>query len=81
LKRTADAIFLNGIVITVDSRDRVCEAVAVCGNRILAIGTSEEMKALAEADTQKIDLKGRSLVPGFIDAHCHAGSYGPVKWP
>jgi hypothetical protein len=54
LKRTADAIFLNGIVITVDSRDRVCEAVAVCGNRILAIGTSEEMKALAEADTQKI---------------------------
>jgi len=80
LKDKADVVFLNGTVITVDSKDRVCQGAAVAGNQILAVGTSAEMKALAGPDTQMIDLKGRSLVPGFIDAHCHAGSYGPVKF-
>jgi predicted amidohydrolase YtcJ len=80
LKRRADVIFLNGTVVTVDAQDRVCQGVAVAGNKILAVGTAEEIKALAEAHTQEIDLKGRSLVPGFIDAHCHAGNYGPVKF-
>jgi len=80
LKDKADIVFLNGTVITVDSKDRICQGAAVVGNKILAVGTSGEMKALAGPDTQIIDLKGRSLVPGFIDAHCHAGSYGPVKF-
>jgi hypothetical protein len=80
LKDKADVVFLNGTVITVDSKDRVCQGAAVAGNQILAVGTSAEMKALAGPDTQMIDLKGRSLVPGFIDAHCHAGNYGPVKF-
>jgi predicted amidohydrolase YtcJ len=38
------------------------------------------MKALAGPETQTIDLNGRSLLPGFIDAHCHAGDYGPAKF-
>ena len=38
------------------------------------------MKALAGPETKIIDLKGRSLTPGFNDAHCHAGNYGPVKF-
>jgi len=80
LKTRADVVFLNGSVITVDSRDRICQGVAVGENKILAVGTTKEMKALAGPDTQIIDLKGRSLVPGFIDAHCHAGDYGPVKF-
>jgi predicted amidohydrolase YtcJ len=80
LNHRADVIFLNGTVVTVDAQDRVCQGVAVAGNKILAVGTSEEMKALAGIQTQTIDLKGRSLVPGFIDAHCHAGNYGPVKF-
>ena len=80
MKDKADIVFLNGTVITVDSKDRICQGAAVVGNKILAVGTSGEMKALAGPDTQIIDLKGRSLVPGFIDAHCHAGSYGPVKF-
>ncbi len=80
MKSEADFVFLNGTVITVDAQDRVCQGVAVSGNKILAAGTSAEMKALAGAETKIIDLKGRSLAPGFIDAHCHAGNYGPVKF-
>jgi predicted amidohydrolase YtcJ len=80
LKAEADFIFLNGSVITVGPKDRICEGVAVSGNKILATGTSAEMKALAGPEARIIDLKGRSLTPGFIDAHCHAGNYGPVKF-
>ena len=79
MKNTADVIFLNGTVITVDLQDRVCQGVAVAGNKIVAVGTAEEMKGLAGPETKIIDLQGRSLVPGFIDAHCHAGDYGPAK--
>ena len=79
MKNTADVIFLNGTVITVDLQDRVCQGVAVAGNKIVAVGTAQEMKGLAGPETKIIDLQGRSLVPGFIDAHCHAGDYGPAK--
>ncbi len=80
MKSGADFAFFNGTVITVDAQDRVCQGMAVAGNKILAVGTSADIKALAGPETQIIDLRGRSLVPGFIDAHCHAGNYGPVKF-
>jgi predicted amidohydrolase YtcJ len=80
MKKEADVILVNGSVITVDPADRVCQGVAISGNKILAAGTSDQMKALAGPETKLIDLKGRSLLPGFIDAHCHAGNYGPVKF-
>lgn len=80
METRADVVFLNGNVVTVDSKSRVCQGVAVAGNKILAVGTSAEMKALAGPETQTIDLNGRSLLPGFIDAHCHAGDYGPAKF-
>lgn len=80
MKTKPDIVFLNGSVITVDGKDRICQGAAVGGNRILAAGTSEEVKALAAAETKIVDLRGRSLLPGFNDCHCHAGSYGPVKF-
>jgi len=80
LKTRPDVVFLNGTVITVDSQDRVCQGAAIGGNKIMAVGTTKEMKALAGPETQIFDLKGRSLAPGFIDAHCHAGDYGPAKF-
>jgi predicted amidohydrolase YtcJ len=67
-------------VITVDKDDRVCEAVAVDGNHIVGVGSSQEMKGFAGPETLIVDLKGRSLLPGFVDAHCHAGIYGTVKF-
>jgi predicted amidohydrolase YtcJ len=69
--RYADLILRGGRVITVDAQDRIAEAVAVEGNRIMAIGTSEEISRLAGPQTQIIDLHGRTLLPGFIDAHSH----------
>lgn len=75
----AKVIFVNGSVITVDKNDRVCEAVAVDDNLIIGVGSSQEIKALAGPETLIVDLKGRSLLPGFVDAHCHAGIYGTVK--
>lgn len=76
----AKVIFANGSVITVDKNDRVCEAVAVDGNHIVGVGSSQEMKAFAGPETLIVDLKGRSLLPGFVDAHCHAGIYGTIKF-
>jgi len=78
MKNHADLVFINGSVITVDEYDRVCEAVAVAGNRILHVGGSREVETLAGPGTKVVDLKGRSLLPGFVDAHCHPGLHGAV---
>jgi hypothetical protein len=79
ITKQADVVFINGPVITVDKKDQICEAVAVAGNRIIGVGTSQEIKALAGPETRILDLKGRNLLPGFVDAHCHAGIYGVVQ--
>ena len=75
----ADKAFLNGEVITVDREDRVAEAVAIKGNRIMAVGKNEAIKPLIHEDTEIFDLKGRSLLPGFIDSHLHITMYGTNK--
>ena len=67
----ADLILRGGQVITVDGQDRRMEAVAVLGNRILAVGTNQEISRLAGPQTRIIELNGRTLLPGFIDAHSH----------
>ncbi len=67
----ADLVLLNGKVITVDSTDRIAEAVAVRGDRIIAVGTSAEIERLAGPATRRIDLAGRAVTPGLIDAHNH----------
>lgn len=75
----ADTVFLNGQVVTVDTENRIMEAVAVKGNQILAVGTTEEIKRLIHADTKIVDLQGKSLLPGFIDSHLHITIYGTNK--
>ncbi len=67
----ADLIFVNGKVITVDSADRVAQAVAVRGDRIVAVGPTDEIERLAGPKTRRIDLAGRTVTPGLIDAHNH----------
>ena len=79
MNQTADFIFKNGVVVTVDKTDRVCQAAAVKGNRILRVGSSDEIENLGGSETTVIDLAGRSLLPGFVDAHCHPGIYGASK--
>jgi predicted amidohydrolase YtcJ len=75
----AQIIFTNGKILTVDPKDTVAEAVAVSGNRIVAVGRPQEMERLRTPDTRTVDLAGRTLLPGFNDAHAHPGYYGAVR--
>jgi len=67
----ADLVLRGGKVITVDAQDHIWEAVAVTGNRISAVGTNQEISRLVGPQTKIVELNGRTLLPGFIDAHSH----------
>lgn len=75
---TADLILTNGVVYTVDERRSRHEALAVRDGRIVALGTAAEITELAGPATTVIDLAGRLVLPGFIDAHMHASSAADV---
>ena len=66
-----DLILSNGKIITVDDRFSIAQAVAVRGDRIVAVGTNQEITQLAGPSTRRIDLQGRAVVPGLIDNHAH----------
>lgn len=66
-----DTIFVGGKILTVDNVDAVVEAVAIKKGIIVHTGARAQLLAMADSDTQIIDLKGKTLVPGFIAAHEH----------
>jgi predicted amidohydrolase YtcJ len=72
----ASLIFTGGRVHTVNPADDVVSALAVIGDRILAVGSDADALAHRGPGTQVVELRGRSLLPGFIDAHCHFPSLG-----
>lgn len=65
-----DTILYNGRILTM-GREREVEALALCGSRVLASGTSAEMLALAGSGVRRVDLGGKRVTPGFNDAHSH----------
>lgn len=67
----ADLILLDGQIFTADPANPFAEAIAIRGERVLAVGSSEEIKRLAGAGTRSIDLQGRRVIPGINDAHFH----------
>jgi predicted amidohydrolase YtcJ len=67
----ADLVLTNGKIITVDDRFSIAQAVAVRGDRIVAVGSTQEINRLAGPSTRRIDLRGRAVTPGFIDNHAH----------
>src|SRR5687768_308833 len=67
----ADTVLINGAVLTVDRTDSVAQAVAITGGKIAAVGTTAQIKAMAGASTDVIDLRGRAVTPGLIDSHVH----------
>jgi predicted amidohydrolase YtcJ len=67
----AHQVFINGDVLTMDADNRVVEAISVRGDRIDLLGTTGDVMAVADDDTVVVDLRGRTLLPGFIDAHGH----------
>jgi predicted amidohydrolase YtcJ len=67
----ADRIWTGGAVLTMNDKAMRAQAVAERGGRIVAVGTREQVMKLRGPSTQMIDLKGRTMVPGFVDAHGH----------
>ena len=70
-----DLIFFNARVITLNGHRPTAELVAVKGDRIVRVGSNGELGNLARSHTRVIDCQGQTLVPGFIDAHCHLMAY------
>ena len=66
-----DIAFKNGSVITVNAQDEIAQAVGVKGNKIVFVGSNEDIDQLIDEKTQVIDLKGRTLMPGLNDSHYH----------
>jgi hypothetical protein len=72
----ADLVYRNGHVYTVDAHDSVHQALAVRGGRIVYVGDDAGAKAVTGKGTRVVDLHGRMLMPGLIDAHMHPQSGG-----
>ena len=72
----ADVVLFNGNVITVDDKKPRAQGVAVKGGRILWVGTNEEVRQAIGRGTQGRDLKGMTVIPGFIESHNHTLMFG-----
>jgi len=74
-----DLILYNGKVRTFTSETATCEALACVGSRIVATGNSDEVRRLAGPETQAIDLKDRTAIPGLTDTHVHLSEKGTAE--
>ncbi len=74
----ADLVIINGKVLTIDGSDPRAEAIAVKGEKIIAVGSSKKISGMTEKGVTKvIDARGRLVIPGFNDAHVHFGPLDP----
>jgi predicted amidohydrolase YtcJ len=64
-------VFYNGQILTMDDHSRIAEAVLIEGDRIAAVGSQEEIVGQVDGDTVVTDLNGKTMLPGFIEAHGH----------
>jgi len=67
----ADLILCNANVMTMDSSCPTAQLIAIQDNRIVAVGGDDALRELQKRNTKTIDCKGKTVLPGFIDAHCH----------
>lgn len=76
-ERTAPEVILyNANIVTINDRQPRAQAAAIAGGRFLAVGTNDEVRPLGDARTVRVDLEGKTVVPGFIDAHTHPAVAG-----
>jgi predicted amidohydrolase YtcJ len=75
--QTADLVLRNGKVVTMEASVPLAQAVAVRGDRILAVGSEEQVRRVTGPATQVIDLGGKLAIPGFIEGHGHFTGVAP----
>jgi predicted amidohydrolase YtcJ len=78
--RYADTIIINGKIATVDPAFQFVEALAIRDGRILAVGSQAYVESLAGPETRRIDVGGRTVIPGLIDTHEHLHEYALDHW-
>ncbi|MBB5956993.1 hypothetical protein FHS29_003586 [Saccharothrix tamanrassetensis] len=76
---TADLVLRGGPVVTADERFTVASALAVAGDRIIAVGDDDAVSALIGPTTRVVDLDGRAVLPGVNDAHLHLAMFGQSR--
>src|SRR5215813_7907011 len=74
-----DLILFNGKILSFAADNSIQEAVACANGRIVATGTSDDIRRLAGPDTQSIDLKGRTTILGLMDTHVHLAEKGTTE--
>ena len=72
-----DTIFFNGCIRTLDDSEKVAEAVGIENGRIVFVGTDKEAEAFS--CKKRIDLKGRLMLPGFVDTHNIPENLQPIS--
>jgi predicted amidohydrolase YtcJ len=70
--QNAEVLFYNGKIVTVDPQFRVANALAIRGERIVAVGDLKDVSRTADSHTRLVDLKGKMVLPGLMDSHVHA---------
>src|ERR1019366_8759628 len=70
--QSADTVLINGKIVTLDGQFPMREALAIRDGRVLALGTTAEIRKLTSPKSRVIDLGGRTVIPGLIDSHMHA---------
>src|SRR5574341_1282384 len=77
--KPADLVLLGGKIVTMDPKRPTAEAVAVRGDRIVAVGSDKDVAGLIGKDTRVIKLEGRTAIPGVIEGHGHFVGLGQSK--
>ncbi len=75
----ADTVFVNANVHTLDPTAPRAEALAVAGGRLVRVGSAGAVRELVDAATRVVDLRGRTVLPGFVESHCHFLAYGLTR--
>ena len=70
-EQSADTVFMGGPIYTLDKTNRVVEALAIKNGAIIGVGTEQELNKLINSQTKVVDLAGKTLMPGIVDAHMH----------
>ena len=75
----ADLVLVNGNLVTMDTANPRAQAIAIKGDKILQVGSNEEIKKLIGGETESIDLGSKTVIPGLIDAHLHFMGLGSAR--